>query len=272
MTFDPENRLTTDAALQTNAYSGDGLRAWKQTGTTTSTRTYFLYDGDTPVMEETSTGAFLAANTYGADGLVSSRRSGPGTICYLYDERGNVSQRTSSTGAVTGSDLYDAYGARTGTAAQADPFGYGAQAGYYTDLETGLILCTHRFYDPSNGRWLTRDPMGYAGGVNLYGYVGNDPVNKQDATGFIPSSLYHPPPQQPTIGQWLYMKAGCTLYDLRKWWQGPPIAPVPPNAPLPFVPYPTYNPPNRYDPTGGNQYGVGNPIPVAPSPYRGAGR
>ena len=88
---------------------------------------------------------------------------------------------------MTGSDLYDGYGARTGTVAtQPDPFGYGGQAGYYTDVETGLILCTHRFYDPSGGRWLTRDPMGYRGGLNLYGYTRNNPSNSIDPAGLGP--------------------------------------------------------------------------------------
>jgi len=85
---------------------------------------------------------------------------------------------------VISSDLFDAYGTRSGTAAiQPDPFGYGAQAGYYTDVRTGLILCTHRFYDPSSGRFLTRDPMGYGGGINLYGYTGNNPINEEDPDG-----------------------------------------------------------------------------------------
>ena len=181
LTFDPENRMTADSTgSQTEAYNGDGLRAWKQSGS--GTRTYFLYDGDQPILEQTSSGTFIAANTFGADGLIT-RRGGPGTVCYLYDERGNVSQRTDSTGAVTGSDLYDAYGTRTGTASQPDPFGFEAQAGYYTDTETGLILCTHRFYDPGVGRWLTRDPISYAGGINLYGYVGDRPINWVDPTG-----------------------------------------------------------------------------------------
>ena len=57
------------------------------------------------------------------------------------------------------------------------PFGYKAQAGYYTDSETGLILCTYRYYDPTVGRWLTRDPDGYDGGMDLYAYCMNDPVN-----------------------------------------------------------------------------------------------
>ena len=40
-----------------------------------------------------------------------------------------------------------------------------AKYGYYTDAETGLILCLHRYYDPAAGRWFTRDPIGYAGGL-----------------------------------------------------------------------------------------------------------
>lgn len=48
--------------------------------------------------------------------------------------------------------------------------GFGAKWGYYTDHATGLILCTLRYYDPQTGRWLTRDPIGTAGGMNLYEY------------------------------------------------------------------------------------------------------
>ena len=82
-------------------------------------------------------------------------------------------------------DVYDAYGKVT-AGAQPDPWGFGAQAGYYTDRETGLVLLTHRYYDPAQGRFLTRDPMGYGGGINLYGYVGNSPVNGMDPSGLEP--------------------------------------------------------------------------------------
>ncbi len=41
----------------------------------------------------------------------------------------------------------------------------------------------YRFYNPETGRWLNRDPIGENGGPNLYGYVGNDPVNKVDPLG-----------------------------------------------------------------------------------------
>ena len=216
LTFDPEQRLTGyNGSTQTDAYDGDGLRTWKQTDSDGdgSLRTYFLYDGSQPVVEEDSSGGFYASNTFGADGLVSrfpgesldivaldASDGADSSEFYTFDERGDVSERvnTASTSggpkgpAVSGtsgssvsavSEVYDAYGSRTAQSPQPEPWGYGAQAGYYTDLETGLILCTHRFYDPSNGRWLTRDPIGYRGGVNLYGYVGNDPGNYGDISG-----------------------------------------------------------------------------------------
>jgi RHS repeat-associated protein len=65
----------------------------------------------------------------------------------------------------------------------ADPFGYQGQAGYYGDIETGLYLCTFRYYEPREGRWLNEDPIGYVGGVNLYGYCQANPANGADPRG-----------------------------------------------------------------------------------------
>ena len=101
---------------------------------------------------------------------------------YTFDPQGSVAQRLASAGTVNSTDAYRAWGAHTSTGS-ADVFEYGAQWGYYTDAETGLILCTHRYYDPSAGRWITRDPIGYEGGVNLYGYCGNQPVQGIDPSG-----------------------------------------------------------------------------------------
>jgi len=73
-----------------------------------------------------------------------------------------------------------------------DPVGYNGQWGYYTDSETGLMLCTYRYYDPANGRWLTRDPIGDRGGVNIYGYVGNEPSNRRDPKGLMTLRTFVP--------------------------------------------------------------------------------
>ena len=72
--------------------------------------------------------------------------------------------------------------------------GFGGQFGYYTEQNTklssdprdrGLILCTFRYYDPINARWLTRDPVGYDGDINLYGYTSGNPVMNADPSGLV---------------------------------------------------------------------------------------
>ena len=61
--------------------------------------------------------------------------------------------------------------------------------GYVTDAETGWLYCTFRYYDPNTGRWLNRDPAGYAGGVNLYAYCGQNPIMGSDPLGLAPFGL-----------------------------------------------------------------------------------
>ena len=90
---------------------------------------------------------------------------------------------------MTNTDAYNAWGSRT-TTGGGDVFTYGAQWGYYTDGETSLVLCGHRYYDPAQGRWLNRDPIGYRGGVDIYHYVDNSPSVAVDPTGDCPACIY----------------------------------------------------------------------------------
>ena len=53
----------------------------------------------------------------------------------------------------------------------------------YLDPETGFYYYGYRYYDPDLGRWLTRDPLEEQGGLNLYGFCGNDAVNRWDKLG-----------------------------------------------------------------------------------------
>ena len=126
-------------------------------------------------------GALSATNTFGGAGLLSRHSSVISTF-YTFDERGNVAQRLDSTGTPTSSATYDAYG--VSVSAQPDPFGFGGQFGYYTVSETGLQLCQHRYYDSSTGRFVNRDPIDYKGGLNLYAYCANNPINTTDPNGF----------------------------------------------------------------------------------------
>ncbi len=92
--------------------------------------------------------------------------------------------------------MADAFGTFASSSSTTDPYaGFGAQWGYYTDVETGFQLLGHRYYDAGTGRFVTRDPIGYDGGINLYGYVGNSPTGWIDPEGLKPKG-HHIVPQE----------------------------------------------------------------------------
>jgi RHS repeat-associated protein len=79
--------------------------------------------------------------------------------------------------------VYDAFGAElSATGTWKGPFGYAGGFGYQED-SSGLKLLGHRYYDPTTGRFLSRDPI--KDGRNWYVYCGNNPITKVDPTGTI---------------------------------------------------------------------------------------
>ena len=164
------------------------MRAWKQNSSGT---TYYFYDGDTLIMETDATGAKTAVNTNGPSGLLA-RTTATRTLLFAFDALGQLSQQViAGAGTIAATYLFDAWGTRAfssaDTAATSDPYsGYGSSSGYISDWETGLQLLGHRYYDPGTGRFLNRDPIGMAGGVNVYAYCRNSPIFLRDTTGALP--------------------------------------------------------------------------------------
>jgi len=106
-----------------------------------------------------------------------------GTYVYTYDANGNVGQVLNSTGATVAEYEYDPFGNiinQTGTYADVNVFRFSTK---YFDVETGLYYYGFRYLDPETGRWLNRDPIAEAGGLNLYVFVGNNAIWFIDAHG-----------------------------------------------------------------------------------------
>src|SRR5947209_8714794 len=88
---------------------------------------------------------------------------------------------TEGSGAIRARSDYDPYGRRTKV--QGDLDSDFAFTGHYVHAPSGLYLALYRAYDSEVGRWVSRDPIAESGGMNLYAYIGNDPLNGADALG-----------------------------------------------------------------------------------------
>ena len=106
---------------------------------------------------------------------------------YLRDHLGSIREMVNASGAIVSEATYDPYGVATVSGSVTPTFQY---AGYYTHQGTGLNLTWYRAYDPVIGRWLNRDPIGYEGGINLYGYSEDNPVNNVDQLGLLDCHWY----------------------------------------------------------------------------------
>jgi RHS repeat-associated protein len=144
---------------------------------------YYVWGPTGPVVE------FQLANTHLSKGL-------------SYDPHGSAVATVNGTPPET-TDVtplfYDGYGVPVWTydsiwpyphdpRAMEQPFQYKGQYGYFTDAESNLVYCQNRYYDPQSGRWLSRDPIGLEGGVNVYQYCGGNPIMFADPSGLEPPS------------------------------------------------------------------------------------
>jgi len=99
-----------------------------------------------------------------------------------YDGNGNIGQYLDELGAIEASYEYDPFGRVIESSGSHTAFRYRFSTKPY-DRETGWLYYGFRYYDPVTGRWPSRDPIGERGGLNLYGFVGNDGVRAWDVLG-----------------------------------------------------------------------------------------
>lgn len=203
--YDQENRLTAVTFIDAmgpeiaGQYSYDALsrRIDKKTGLPRGNQeTRYFYDDARIVEEQNTAAATLATYTYGSyiDEVLSMDRNSQ-TYYYHQNALSSVEAVTDSSGAVVERYAYDAYGqpaiANAAGTVLANAWGVGHSGignpwlftGRQLDEETGLYFYRARYYDSGKGRFLQQDALQYADGMNLYAYVGDQPLFSVDPYG-----------------------------------------------------------------------------------------
>ena len=170
-------------------YDPFGRRLWKDVA---GNRVYFHYNDEGLAGEYNASGAELRTYGYHTGSSWSSNplfvQEGGAYYWYLNDHLGAPQKIIAGNCEVVWSAGYDSFGRATidvETIVNNIRF-----PGQYFDGETGLHYNWHRYYDPETGRYISADPIGLRGGINLYAYVQNDPVNAVDPWGLAKYNVF----------------------------------------------------------------------------------
>jgi RHS repeat-associated protein len=214
-TYDSRDRLTavvtknsSNTVLQSTAYTYDVFNrriATTVTAGSSVSTTGTVYDGSNIALMVNAKGGVTDRVLPGpaVDAVLADDTGTGGILWYLGDAQGSTRLVVDNTGKLRDHIEYDAFGAVTSESAPTTPL-LSAYAGRAMDRATGLINDSARTYSAAQHRFLSMDPVGFAGGdTNLYRYVGNNPVNATDPTGLsattnntvvaLPLDLLSPP-------------------------------------------------------------------------------
>ena len=200
LVWDGESRLKSMTNTITGqklefAYDYRGFRIWKKvftSGNVLKKWIGFVYDGDL-VTEEINlldNKKIIRSYTWGLDpagtkqqvggigALLSMEQNGK-NYHVVTDAGGNITKlyesKPDSSIALVNSYEYGPFGQLVAKSESVEmPYQFNTK---YTDEETGLVYYGFRFYNPVDGRWLNRDPIGVNGGINLYNSNSNNMVN-----------------------------------------------------------------------------------------------
>ncbi len=182
--YDSQNRLTGSTGPDgTTTYIYDVF------GNRTATvhngiRTNFLVDlaSGNVVSQYDDSGNLQARYAYGL-GLTSQISASGNALYYDFDGIGSTVGMTGTAAGYVNQYEYLPFGERlSATEGVSNPFQYVGQAGVMND-PNGLLYMRARYYDPTTGRFIERDPTGLKGGVNQYAYTDNQPTDRVDPQG-----------------------------------------------------------------------------------------
>ncbi|WP_372845273.1 RHS repeat-associated core domain-containing protein [Pontiella sp.] len=190
--WDERYRLkSVDGASCSVAYEYDVLGRRTARFDNNSTN-YYVYSGNQIVADLDGSGNLLRTYVWGPgiDNLLAFTDHASGVTYYaIKDHQNSVLALVDENGTVVESYEYTAYGETKVFDSSGNELAASALGNRYTfqgreiDWATGLYYFRARWYDPDNGRWLSKDPIGIAGGLNLYEAFGNNPVNSIDPDG-----------------------------------------------------------------------------------------
>ena len=171
---DKVTSLTKPNGVQNGyGYNGFGARVWKNQFGGFATATYHRAGPDV-------TDRLLSDGSATYNPGISVKSGGTTKIQHA-DRLGTNKLHTDSSGTTVGTQDYDAFGNLTSQTGVKNTLGFAGDFGYQEDAESGLKQLGHRLYDPSAGRFLTRDPIG--AGANWYAYCDNNPTRRVDSSG-----------------------------------------------------------------------------------------
>jgi RHS repeat-associated protein len=173
----------------------------RQAKTVSGTSVQFLYDALNPIQERsgsTVTASILAG--LGIDEFLA-RTEGANTQHFLTDALGSTVRLTNNSAAEVVDYTYEPYGKASADATSTNAFQY---TGREND-GAGLYYYRARYYDPVLQRFISEDPIGLAGGLNVYAYVNGNPVSYFDPLGLQPQPI----PQPQCSGKTCATRAVC---------------------------------------------------------------
>jgi RHS repeat-associated protein len=187
--WDSRNRLTSIQGPGVEAtFEYDALDR-RVARTVNGDRSDYIYDGLQAIGELTNGRMIGLLTSLGIDEAIA-RYSQAGGRYYLTDALNTVVAQSGADRSIQNSYLYSVWGETASSGPD------GSNPIQYTAREndgTGLYFYRARYYDPRTKRFLSEDPIGIAGGVNLFTYAGNDPVSLNDPLGLDPPD----PPKKP---------------------------------------------------------------------------
>ena len=199
--YDSDGNMTNDGIGRTFEWDAAN-RLTAINYTSTSNRSELAYDGMSRCMQitEKSGGNVVSVKSFvwcgGEPKPCEERNITNGVVKRFYtqgeqingsnfyalrDHLGSLRELTDNAGVVHARYSYDAYGQLSKISGDVDSdFGF---TSLYFHQASGLHFALRRAYDAGSGRWLSRDPIGERGGINLYAYCFNDPVDFWDPSG-----------------------------------------------------------------------------------------